>query len=158
MKQLTYALNQATAVLMLALTMLFAAQSTHANDRPFGERSIFSDRAVGERISPVGKVCLEGDEGCGKTAEAGATEVAQAELTPEGIYTSKCQACHNSGMMGAPKPGGDVWQSRLDDVGLDQIVKHAIEGYNAMPAKGMCTECSDQDIRDTVEYMISYSP
>lgn len=146
-----------TASLLLAgATALSFSHIASANDKPFGERSIFSDRAVSERIAPVGKVCEEGDTGCGKAAAAEMTVAAKTEMTPEEIYSSKCQACHNSGMMGAPLPGAPVWQSRLDEIGLDQIVTHAIDGYNSMPAKGMCMECSDADIRATVEYMISY--
>ena len=135
---------------------LLTSQTASANGKPFGERSLFSDRAIGERIAPIGKVCEEGDTGCGKAAAAEMTVAAKTDMTPAEIYTSKCQTCHNSGMMGAPQPGAPIWQSRLNEIGLDQIVTHAINGYNSMPAKGMCMECSDADIRATVEYMISY--
>jgi cytochrome c5 len=37
------------------------------------------------------------------------------------------------------------------------MVKRAIEGYKAMPPRGTCTTCSDDDIKKTVEYMVSHS-
>lgn len=149
-------LTNPSAFLITGLVAIMASQTAIANDRPFGERSIFSDRAVSERIAPVGKVCEEGDTGCGKSAATEMTVAANTEMTPEQIYSTKCQACHASGMMGAPLPGAPVWQTRIEEIGLDQIVAHAINGFNSMPAKGMCMECSDADIRATVEYMISY--
>lgn len=142
--------------LLGAITLLCVAQPSIANEKPFGERSIFSDGAINERIAPVGALCLEGDDACGKTEAVEMTVAAKAKLTPEEIYNSKCLACHNSGMMGAPKPGTDFWPARQDEIGLDQIVSHAINGYNNMPPKGMCMDCSDADIRATVEYMIGF--
>ncbi len=37
------------------------------------------------------------------------------------------------------------------------LVKHAIEGFNAMPPKGMCMDCSDDEIKAAVEYMVEQS-
>jgi len=129
------------------------------NDRPFGERSIHSESRVAERISPVGKVCVEGDETCAassSTASATAGTGTEVARTPEGIYNSKCQACHASGVMGAPKPGDPIWQTKIEAQGLDAIVLSAINGINGMPARGLCMDCSDDDIKATVEYMIEY--
>ena len=37
------------------------------------------------------------------------------------------------------------------------MLKNAINGINAMPPKGMCMECSDDEIKDAIEYMVSKS-
>jgi cytochrome c5 len=37
---------------------------------------------------------------------------------------------------------------------METMVKHAIQGYNAMPARGLCADCSDQEIADAVAYMV----
>ena len=41
--------------------------------------------------------------------------------------------------------------------GLDAVVQNAINGINTMPAKGLCFDCTDEDLRAIVEYMIESS-
>ena len=41
--------------------------------------------------------------------------------------------------------------------GLDAVVANAINGINTMPAKGLCFDCTDDDLRAIVEYMIDSS-
>jgi len=36
---------------------------------------------------------------------------------------------------------------------MDTLVKHVKEGFNAMPPKGMCNDCSDEEYRALIEYM-----
>ncbi|MDW3125150.1 cytochrome c5 family protein, partial [Vibrio sp. 1974] len=38
--------------------------------------------------------------------------------------------------------------------GKDVLVKHALEGFNAMPAKGTCMDCSDDEIIAAIDHMI----
>lgn len=132
---------------------LVAGQSTkEISPYPLGERSVFSDRATADRIKPVGSVCVEGEE-CGSAVE----EVASGPRSGEEVYGAACGACHNSGVMNAPKVG-DVagWKSRLAK-GEATLVKHAIAGFNAMPPKGGCASCSDEEITAAVEHMIKNS-
>ena len=71
--------------------------------------------------------------------------------------TAGCAACHDSGAAGAPKTGdAGAWASRIDK-GMDTLVKHAYEGFNAMPAKGMCSDCSEEEIAAAVEYIVDKS-
>ena len=55
---------------------------------------------------------------------------------------------------GAPKTGdaGD-WAPRIAQ-GKDVLADHAINGFNAMPAKGSCMDCSDDEIIAAIEHMI----
>lgn len=149
-----------TASLVLVAT-LFAAGSVAAKSTkeispyPLGERSVFSDRATAERIKPVGSVCVEGEE-CGTAAAAG-EEVASGPRSGEEVYNASCGACHASGAAGAPKTGdAGAWAPRIAQ-GEATLVKHAIEGLNAMPPKGMCMTCSDDEIKAAVEYMVEKS-
>ena len=74
-------------------------------------------------------------------------------------YMASCFACHSTGAAGAPKVGAGMaveWEPRLEK-GLDTIVQNAINGVNTMPAKGLCFDCSDDDIKAIVEYMIDSS-
>ena len=74
-------------------------------------------------------------------------------------YMASCFACHSTGAAGAPKVGAGMmaeWEPRLEK-GMDTIVQNAINGINTMPAKGLCFDCTDDDLRALVEYMIAAS-
>ncbi|GJI96817.1 hypothetical protein RugamoR57_35350 [Duganella caerulea] len=73
--------------------------------------------------------------------------------TGEAIYTSTCAACHGSGAAGAPKFGdAGAWGPRIAQ-GYDTLVKHAIEGLRAMPAKGGNPDLDDVEVARAVVYM-----
>lgn len=73
------------------------------------------------------------------------------------VYQSTCQACHATGAAGAPKVGDkEAWAPRIAQ-GMDVLVANAISGKNAMPPKGACGSCSDDDIKSAIEYMVSQS-
>lgn len=68
-------------------------------------------------------------------------------------YKKTCAVCHGSGAAGAPKTGNDKqWAPRLEK-GIDTLVDHAKNGFNAMPPKGMCFDCSDEEFKALIEYM-----
>ncbi len=72
----------------------------------------------------------------------------------EAIYTNKCRACHDYGVAGAPRYGNsEVWAGRLTK-GLDVLYKNSINGIRAMPARGGCYACSDDDIKAAVDYIL----
>lgn len=101
-----------------------------------------------ERIKPVGKVQIAGAAPAGPAAAAG-------PRSGEDIYNTACTACHAIGVLGAPKTQVAAdWQPRLDEKGFDTVWKNAINGINAMPPMGTCGDCSDDDIKAAIEYMI----
>ena len=74
-------------------------------------------------------------------------------------YMASCFACHSTGAAGAPKVGEGMaaeWEPRLEK-GIDTVVANAINGINTMPAKGLCFDCTDDDLKAIVEYMIENS-
>jgi cytochrome c5 len=71
----------------------------------------------------------------------------------EAIYNDACQACHLAGAAGAPQLVAEQWTERLDK-GMETLVSHAINGFNAMPAKGGRMDLSDEQVRASVEYMV----
>jgi cytochrome c5 len=75
----------------------------------------------------------------------------------EDVYAGSCAACHDTGAAGAPKVGDiAAWNPRLDK-GLETLFSNALNGFNAMPAKGMCMSCSDDEIKDAVTHMVDNS-
>ena len=80
-------------------------------------------------------------------------------FNPEQKYMASCFACHSTGAAGAPKVGAGMaveWEPRLEK-GLDAVVSNTVNGLNTMPAKGLCFDCTDDDLRAIVEYMIETS-
>lgn len=77
----------------------------------------------------------------------------------EAKYMASCFACHSTGAAGAPKVGAGnagEWAPRLEK-GMDAIMANVINGVNTMPAKGLCFDCTDADLRAIVDYMIAAS-
>lgn len=111
------------------------------------------EQSIVDRIAHTGSVCVVGDP-CAGSAGAAPVTVAAARAG-DAVYTSGCAACHTSGAAGAPKTGdAGAWAPRQAK-GLDTLVKHAYEGFNGMPAKGLCADCSEDEIRGAVEYMLN---
>ena len=72
-------------------------------------------------------------------------------------YQTSCQACHATGAAGAPKLGDkEAWAPRIA-TGVDAMLAVAIKGKGAMPPKGACASCSDDDLKAAIEYMVSQS-
>ncbi|MDX1456359.1 MAG: cytochrome c5 family protein [Marinobacter sp.] len=108
------------------------------------------------RIAPVGEVCLQGDDECGAAA-APAASASSGPRSGDAVYSAVCTACHSTGAAGAPVVGdAGAWGPRIDK-GLDTLIDHAINGFNAMPAKGGCANCPDEEIQAAVEYMVGES-
>ncbi len=93
------------------------------------------------------------------TPTSGVMQLAQNSdgFEVERVYMQSCWACHNSGAAGAPKVGTAAdWAPRIEK-GMDTLLQNAINGVNAMPAKGLCFTCTDDDLRDLVQYMVDSS-
>jgi cytochrome c5 len=115
----------------------------------------FSDAHRAEieaRIKPVGEVCLQGDSSCGGAAVA----TASGPRSGQAVYDAACMACHTTGAAGAPKLG-DVagWADRLTK-GMDELYASGVNGVagTGMIAKGGCMNCSDDEVRAAVDYMV----
>lgn len=109
------------------------------------------------RIAPQGKVCFEGKE-CDITIAA-ALGAADPNKPREGkvIYEGVCHTCHTAGLLGAPKLGDKgAWSARIGK-GTATLHQHAIQGFNAMPAKGGNADLLDVEVTNAVDYMVSQS-
>ena len=73
------------------------------------------------------------------------------------VYKAVCAACHDTGAAGAPKTGDAAgWTARLGQ-GYDTLVKHAVEGIRAMPAKGGNPDLDDVEVARAVVFMANQS-
>ena len=119
-------------------------------------------QAIEDRIAPVGRVALAGDEA--ETEETGAVPavapVAEVLSGPQ-VYNQACLACHGAGIGGAPRVGEAAdWTDRIAQ-GAEILNQHALEGYTGpagyMPPKGGRVDLSDEEIIAAVDYMVEES-
>jgi cytochrome c5 len=85
-------------------------------------------------------------------AKTGAAAAPASGGAVPALFTQVCQACHATGVAGAPKLGDKAaWAPRLAE-GIDGLTANAIKGKGAMPPKGGST-ASDAEIKAVVTYM-----
>ena len=127
-----------TAISLLMITI----QATHL------------DKAtIEERTHPVGQVHVAPSAA---EVEAAAAEAAASKAEPrsgESIYGSLCVACHGTGLANAPIAGDSAIWATLLEAGMDSLISSAKQGKNVMPPMGNCADCTDDELRSTIEYM-----
>lgn len=139
--------------------IIFVARGIMSAVEPEGLPEARAER-IAKRTQPVFQVITDPAE-AQKVAMASGGEGngggASAPEDPEKVYKQVCATCHDSGVSGAPKTGdAGAWEPRIAK-GKDTLYKHAIEGFNMMPAKGGNAALSDQAVKGSVDYMIEKS-
>ena len=141
-----------------------------------------AQQSIEDNIRPAGQVCLAGQSCVGSTTgtpaaaapmaspsvaapvaavveevveEVAAAVAEVAAFDVETTYQMSCFACHGTGAAGAPIMGdADAWTERMAK-GVDAVMVNVVTGVNAMPPKGLCMTCSDDNLLTLVEYMSS---
>lgn len=140
--------------------------------------STMAQSSTADIIAPVGQVCLAGEPCVGQPASGASTATAssatsapapaaapaadtpaaapaETDFDVAAAYNQSCMACHTTGAAGAPKIGdAAAWETRLEK-GMDAVMNNVLNGINAMPARGLCMSCSDDQLAALVDYMIS---
>ncbi|MDQ5896769.1 MAG: hypothetical protein QG612_855 [Pseudomonadota bacterium] len=71
------------------------------------------------------------------------------------VYNQNCAMCHAAGLANAPKLGDKAaWEPRIK-TGKEALLKSALNGKNAMPAKGGNPKLTDEQVSAAVEYMLA---
>ncbi len=73
----------------------------------------------------------------------------------EAIYKQYCFACHDFGAAGAPKlDNKPAWVPRIAQ-GREALLGSVLNGKGAMPPRGTCGPCKDEELKAAVEYMVN---
>ena len=131
-----------------------AAEEPIPQDTPQVQKLIALYPNLIARIQPVGKVCFEEDEVCDVTARSSGPAAGDGPREGKAVYSAVCQTCHATGLLGSPMLGdAGAWGPRIAK-GKDTLYTHAINGFNAMPAKGGA-DIPDEEVQNAVDYMVA---
>lgn len=134
----------AVCVLVLIINMLLGTLHKSAS-------ADMSEAGVVDRIAPVAQL----NTGAPMAPPAAPAAAAPAAArSGQDVYRSSCFACHDTGAAGAPKMGDVAAWGPFVEKGIDGMLQNAITGVNAMPPRGTCANCSDDELRSSIQYML----
>jgi cytochrome c5 len=141
---------------LIALTVIILVISNILTSTDYSQDSLVQGN-IENRIKPVGTLAIAGVTPVNASEGSEDTNVAAndaaASKSPADLYTA-CAACHDSGVLNAPKLGDKAgWGPRIAK-GADALYSNAINGIGTMPAKGGRADYSDDDIKKVVDYML----
>ncbi|WP_416192191.1 c-type cytochrome [Neisseria sp. CCUG12390] len=151
MKQLSNSKAQGSAlftlvsgIVILLATVFFFIKL--AGSGSFSDVDQTTESATQTRIQPTGQIAL-GDG------------IPVGERQGEAIFNKICIQCHatDSIVPNAPRleNNGD-WAPRIAQ-GFDTMFNHALNGFNAMPAKGGAADLTDQELKRVITFMANKS-
>lgn len=171
------ALAITAGVLLLPGQLSLADQSAEENLAPIAQVCLAGQDCVGEAIdgrnaeaAPLAVAAIA--ETAAETAAASEAEptsevdpasavesvaLAQADdgFDLQATYQMFCFACHSTGLSGAPLPGdAEAWAPRMEK-GREEIIAIMNRGLNAMPPKGLCMSCTDEQLWQLSQYMVT---
>jgi cytochrome c5 len=131
-----------------------AGQNRHAHQGPLA--SGLTALAVLSVLVVTGCSAPDGEQGHNESPQPDAT----GRLLTDGgrVFARACAACHENGLVGAPRIGDrNAWAPRIA-TGKATLVEHAINGFRGdsgfMPPKGGHAYLDDGEIAAAVEFMI----
>ncbi len=143
-------------LIVFTLSIVFVARDFGVQEDEDNNPS--RDTIAAERIKPVADV-YTGEDGAAAIEQAAATAAPEQAVAFDGsldgemIYGTVCAACHATGVANAPIPGSAEMATRAEK-GFDELLKTALEGLDAMPARGGRPDLSDEQIKAIVEFML----
>jgi cytochrome c5 len=146
-------------LIFLTVVVLVAAKLIGA----FGasdEKSTAQIRMAEQRIQPIGQVNLKSDpaQAVPVAVVATADTAGSAQDAGSRVYNSTCQACHATGVAGAPMVGDKAaWKPRIAQ-GIQALYASGLNGKGPlMLPKGGNPGLSDAEVKAAVDYMVKLS-
>ncbi len=97
-------------------------------------------------------IAILGGTGCSE--EPGADETSALQPGEE-VYGQYCFSCHAAGIADAPRFGdAEAWKPRIAK-GPALLLQSTVEGMTpGMPPRGLCFDCSNQELADAIDYIV----
>ncbi|HEU0198717.1 MAG TPA: c-type cytochrome [Nevskiaceae bacterium] len=145
------------SMVIIGLSVIIAAVMIYAVTTGFGtdyHTELVAARAA-SRLVPVASAATSA--AAAVPAAASASAAPTKAMSGKEVVANVCSACHETGMLGAPKIGNKAdWEPRFKNQGgLAGLEKHAIHGLGNMPPRGGDSGLTDQDIHNAIQYMLS---
>ena len=106
------------------------------------------------RIQPVGEVSVQSQS----SSKFKSVQLVVKKESGKKIYIHYCGMCHKKGLAGAPKFRNKYdWKPRLAEKTFNDLFSSLIKGLNAMPEKGACLKCSNEELKAALSYMLPQS-
>nr|CAA6821472.1 MAG: Cytochrome c class I [uncultured Thiotrichaceae bacterium] len=150
-----YKLYSGLAVGGVVLAMMLDSCSGGSDDEKLAEAeqaapvaqaaANIEDNTVEQNLAPVEKLAVVDKNAPAAPARSG-----------EEVYKAACLACHAAGVLEAPKLEPGAWDGRIEK-GLEGLTTSAINGLNAMPARGGNPDITDEELSNAVSYMLTES-
>lgn len=129
-------------ILVVLLTSLGKVFVKNSGGTPYS-----TEELVAERLTPYGRV---------NTGNL-VSDVVKAKA-PEDVYSGLCASCHDTGLNDAPLVSDKgAWEQRLAERGIDGLHNSSINGRDLMPAKGGDPRLTDDEVKNTVYFMLEQS-
>ncbi len=72
------------------------------------------------------------------------------------IYSRSCGNCHAIAGVNAPLTGHVAdWEARVAERGREGLLQSTKFGFRAMPARGLCGNCSDDEFLALIDFMMT---
>ena len=79
---------------------------------------------------------------------------AKGHRSGQELFDTICKGCHDTGMMDAPLIRSAEFKERLAKKGFDKLFEDAKSGIGDMPAKGSCGDCSDDELKTAIRFLL----
>jgi cytochrome c5 len=152
--------------ILVAITIALILLGGYINGLKPPEPNPAADAATLARIAPAGAVFAGATGAAAQAAAASAAaDAAKGQVAYDGtldgsvIFGNLCTGCHTAGVAKAPKLEKAAWTARIAQ-GVETLHAHAINGYNGpdggmMPARGGNPALSDEQVKATVDWMLT---
>ncbi len=146
------------AVVVILVSIIHTAMDSALSGHGSADMSA---AAVEARIKPVAQLNTGAPIAVAAAPAAAAPAASSGARTGEQVFHAVCFACHGTGAAGAPKVGDKAaWGPRIAQ-GISTLLKHAENGFQGktgvMPPRGTCGNCSNDELKGAIEYMVSQS-
>ncbi len=132
---------------LLVILVVLVTSLVKLVDKSIGGTPLVNRDLVEERLTPYGRV---------NTGNL-VSDVVKAKA-PQDVYAALCASCHDTGLNDAPLTGDNAaWAARFQERGLDGLHASSINGRNLMPAKGGDPRLTDEEVMNTVDFILAKS-
>lgn len=143
----------ATLSLLVILGVLITSAVKLVDKSIGGTPFVLNQDLVAERLTKEDRLKPAGRVNTGNLV----SDVVKAKA-PQDIYVALCASCHETGLNDAPLTGDNAaWATRFQERGLAGLHESAVKGRNLMPAKGGDPRLTDEEVINTVNFILAKS-